>query len=65
MKKVEIVLKRGLAGWSNRDKATVRSLGLKKPGDRVVRNLDNVTLGMIRRVAHLIEVREIEEVNEQ
>ncbi|MGB9668190.1 MAG: 50S ribosomal protein L30 [Thermosulfidibacteraceae bacterium] len=65
MKKVEITLKRGLAGWSERDKATVRSLGLKKPGDRVIRVLDNVTLGMVRKVAHLVEVKEIGEVEKQ
>lgn len=65
MKRVEIVLKRGLAGWSKRDKAVVRSLGLRKRGDKVFRVLDDVTRGMLRKVAHLVEVREIKEEKDE
>ena len=61
-KKIEIKLVRGLAGRSKREKATVRSLGLRKPGQTVVREADPCTLGMVRAVSHLVSVREVEEV---
>ncbi len=37
---------------------TLRSLGLKKIGDSVVRDLDDVTKGMVRSVAHMVTVKE-------
>ncbi len=61
-KKIEIKLVRGLAGRSKREKATVRSLGLRKPGQTVIREVNPCVLGMIRSVAHLVSVREVEEV---
>ncbi len=60
-KKIEITLVRGLAARSRREKATVRSLGLRKPHQKVIRDADPCTLGMVRSVAHLVSVREIEE----
>ncbi len=60
-KKIEITLIRGLAARSKREKATVRSLGLRKPHQKVIREADPCTLGMVRKVAHLVSVREIEE----
>ncbi len=61
-KMIEITLVRGLAARSKREKATVRSLGLRKPGQKVIRKADPCTLGMVRKVAHLVQVREVGEV---
>ncbi len=60
-KKLEIKLVRGLAARSKREKATVRSLGLRKPGQTVIREANPCVLGMIKKVSHLVSVREIEE----
>jgi len=38
---------------------TLRSLGLRKIGDSVVRDYDDVTKGMIRAVAHMVSVEEV------
>ena len=58
VKKVQITqIKSGIATKRNH-RETLRSLGLKRIGDSVVRDLDEVTSGMIRTVAHLITVEE-------
>ena len=38
---------------------TLRSLGLKRPGNKVVRTADPVTCGMVNTVAHLVKVEEV------
>lgn len=60
-KKIEITLVRGLAARSRKEKAIVRSLGLRKPRQKVIREADPCTMGMVRKVAHLVSVRELEE----
>lgn len=46
-------------GYSQRQKATIKSLGLKRLGDTVEWKDDPVTRGMIDRVRHLVEVEEL------
>ncbi len=46
-------------GYSKRQKATIKSLGLRRLGDTVEWKDDPVTRGMINRVRHLVEVEEI------
>ncbi len=46
-------------GYSQRQKATIKSLGLKRLGDTVEWRDDPVTRGMIDRVRHLVEVEEV------
>ena len=58
---IEVVLMRGLAGKSRRQRATARSLGLRKPRQRVVHRDNPMIRGMIRKVEHLVEVRELED----
>lgn len=41
-------------------RATLRSLGLKKIGDSVVREDSKINRGYVRTVAHLVEVEEID-----
>ena len=46
-------------GYSQRQKATIKSLGLKRLGDTVEWKDDPVTRGMVGRVRHLVEVEEL------
>ncbi len=57
-KKLEITQIRGLVGAKQNQKATLRSLGLKRIGHTVVRTADAVTAGMVNTVPHLIKVEE-------
>ena len=51
-------VKSGVGGKSNK-KDTLRTLGLKRVGDSVVREDRPEVLGMIRTVAHLVSVEEV------
>lgn len=46
-------------GYSQRQKVTIKSLGLRRLGDTVEWKDDPVTRGMIDRVRHLVEVEEL------
>ena len=46
-------------GYSQRQKATIKSLGFKRLGDTVEWKDDPMTRGMIDRVSHLVEVEEL------
>lgn len=46
-------------GYSQRQKATVKSLGFKRLGETVEWKNDPVTRGMVNRVRHLVEVEEL------
>lgn len=55
---VRITLVRSPIGYSERQKATVRALGLRRL-NQTVEHQDSPTLrGMLAKVAHLIEVEE-------
>lgn len=41
-------------------RASLRSLGLKKIGDSVIREDSKINRGYVRAVAHLVEVEEID-----
>lgn len=60
MKKLKVTLKRSTIGSTDRQRATVRGLGLRKPQES--RLLDNTPAirGMVKRVLHLVDVAEIE-----
>ncbi len=55
---LRITLKRGLAGTRRKHRATVRGLGLRRLNQTVEREDTPPIRGMIRAVAHLVEVRE-------
>ena len=58
VKKVKITrTKSGISAKENH-RQTLRSLGLRKIGDSVVRDNDAVTQGMVRTVAHMVTVEE-------
>ena len=47
-------------GGKPNQRATLRSLGLKRIGDSVVKEDSPVTRGYVRAVAHLVQVEEID-----
>lgn len=58
-KQVAITLKKSIIGAKKDQKATVEALGLRKIRHTVVHE-DSVSLqGMIRKVAHLVDVKEM------
>ncbi|MDN5559248.1 MAG: 50S ribosomal protein L30 [Ruaniaceae bacterium] len=56
---IKVTQVKSAIGGQRNQRETLRSLGLKKPGQSVVRSDDAVTLGMIRTVAHLVTVEEV------
>ena len=59
MAELKITQKRGVVGSKQNQRATLRTLGLKKIGDSVVREDHPEVIGMIRTVAHLVTVEEV------
>jgi large subunit ribosomal protein L30 len=61
-KKAEAMLRikwvKSSIGYSQRQKATIKSLGFRRLGETVVWKDDPVTRGMVHRVKHLVEVEE-------
>ena len=51
-------IKSGVGGKSNQ-KDTLRTLGLRRVGDSVVREDRPEVIGMVRTVAHLVSVEEV------
>ena len=62
MSEIKITQVRGTIGarWNQRE--SLRTLGLRKIRQSVVRNDDEQTRGLIRVVHHLVEVEEVKEV---
>jgi len=56
MAKIKIRLIRSTIGQLPRNRATVRSLGLRKIGSSTVQEDTPAILGMVRNVSHLIAV---------
>ena len=58
MSSLKITLVRGLAGTTEDQRATVRSLGLRKIRQSVVRDDRPEVRGMVQKVLHLVKVEE-------
>ena len=58
MAKVKITQVKSLIDRPQRQKATVKALGLKKINDTVVQDATPQIMGMIERVSHLVKVEE-------
>ncbi|VEU82960.1 50S ribosomal protein L30 [Acholeplasma hippikon] len=56
---VEITLKKSLIGRRPQQVATARALGLKRIGQTVVKEQNDAINGMIKAIAHLVEVKEV------
>jgi large subunit ribosomal protein L30 len=57
-KKLEITLRRSGIGCTQRQRETLRGLGLTRVGKTSVRSDSASLRGMLRKVDHLIEVKE-------
>lgn len=58
--KLQITLKRSIIGRPENQRVTVRTLGLRKL-HQTVEQVDNAAIrGMINKVSHLVEVKEIQ-----
>lgn len=60
MAKLQITLKRSLIGRPEDQRVTVRTLGLRKLHQSVVHNDNPAIRGMVNKVIHLVEVKEVE-----
>ena len=56
---VKITLVRGLVGCTDRQRETVRTLGLRAIRSSVVREDGPQLRGVLRRISHLVKVEEV------
>ena len=59
MAKIRIRLIRSTISALPRQRATVRSLGLRKIGSSIEQEANPAVLGMVRAVSHLVSVEEV------
>jgi large subunit ribosomal protein L30 len=59
-KQLQITLKRSLIGRPEPQRVTVKTLGLRKLHQSVIHNDTPAIRGMINKVNHLVEVKELE-----
>lgn len=59
MANLEITLKRSLIGRPQNQRNVVKSLGLKKTNSTVIRSDNEAVRGAIKKVAHLVDVKEV------
>ena len=57
-KKIKIILTKSTIGSQRDQIATVKGLGLRKLNSFVIRNLTPETMGMVKKVSHLITTEE-------
>ncbi len=60
MARIQITLIRSTIGQKPKARATVRCLGLRKIGSSTIKEANPAILGMVSRVRHLVETREVE-----
>jgi large subunit ribosomal protein L30 len=58
-KKIKVTLKRSVIARLPAQRATVRSLGLRKIGSSNVLEANPAVLGMVKKVSHLVTVEEV------
>lgn len=58
--KLKITLKRSLIARKPNQVKTAHALGLRRVHQTVVKESNDAILGMIRTIAHLVEVEEVE-----
>ncbi len=61
VKQLEITLVRSTIGRNEKQRATVRALGLRKMHQKVVHNDTLSIRGMVGKISHLVTCTEIEE----
>ena len=60
MADLEITYKKSAIGYNQKQKATIRALGFRKLNQTVVQKDTAVIRGMVHKVRHLVEVKEVE-----
>ena len=60
MAQLKVQQKRGLAGLKQNQRETLRTLGLKRIGDVVVKEDRPEIRGMVQTVRHLVTVEEVD-----
>jgi large subunit ribosomal protein L30 len=58
-KKLRVEYVKSVIGSSQRQRGTIRALGLKRLGDVVEVEDNDVMRGMVRKVSHLVQVQEV------
>ncbi len=58
-KKLRVKYVKSCIGYSRRQKGTIRALGLKRLGDVIEVQDNDVMRGMLRKVSHLVQVTEV------
>lgn len=61
MAKLKITLVRSLIGRPETQRATVKSMGLRKTNSSVVLVDNESTRGQVRKVSHLVKVEEVQD----
>ena len=56
--KIKVTLVKSAIGYSQRQKDTVRALGLRRLGQTVEHNDTDAVRGMVNKVSHLVKVEE-------
>jgi len=60
MPKIKITLVRSTIGQKPKARETVRCLGLRKIGSSTIQEASPQILGMVDKVKHLVEIKEVE-----
>lgn len=60
VRKLRITLRKSVIGYSERQKGTVKALGLHRMGQTVEKDDSRVLRGMVAKVSHLVDVQEVE-----
>ena len=60
MAKIKITLVKSVIGYSEKQRRTVRSLGLTKTGRSVIQENTPDILGKVQKVNHLLKVEEVD-----
>jgi large subunit ribosomal protein L30 len=60
MRRLKVTQRRSTIGGTKSQRETVRSLGLKRIGDSVLKEDRPEIRGMVNTVAHLVEVEEVD-----
>jgi len=56
--KLKITLVKSIIGRPEDQRATVKTLGLKKTNSSVIKEESPIVMGMIKKVSHLVKVEE-------
>lgn len=60
---IRVTYVKSVIGYNQRQKETVRSLGLRRIGDAVIHESNPAVLGMVRAVRHLVSVEAVDEAD--